>query len=270
MRGRVIPRGDSLVLDFYYKGQRLRPTIPSLSPRIKAHRTKAENLLIQIQADIATGNLNLYQYFPEYPKARQFRQGSDITISEQIKCWLDRKHRECSPSTFRDYQSAIKTHLEPSFGELRLSELTSRHIRDWINDQVISNKRINNVLIPLRTIYKEAYQDSLIESNPLDRVPNLSLKTPEVSPFTIDEMNKILNACDGQIKNIFTFAFWSGVRTSELVALTWDDVDLEAKTAFIRSVRTRAGQKDYTKTTAGTRKLELLPPAYDAIQAQLA
>lgn len=264
-QGRVIVRGNSLMLQFYCDGIRYRPTIPGLSANIKAHRQTAESILIRIQADIATGNFNLYKYFPNHPQALRHRTASDITISELLSKWLDRKYRECEASTFRDYRSAIKTHLDPSFGSLSLSELTTIDVREWIQDQYISNKRINNVLIPLRAIFSEAYQDELIDQNPLDRIKHLPRTSPEVTPFTKEEMIQILSECEGQIRNIFQFAFWSGVRTSELVALRWSDVDFDKGTAFIRNVRTRAGEKDRPKTNSGIRKLELLKPALDAL-----
>lgn len=62
--------------------------------------------------------------------------------------------------------------------------------------------------------------------------------------------------------------FWTGLRTSELIALEWSDVNLRQKTVFIRRVRTRTGDKDRPKTSSSIRQVELLPPALDALRSQ--
>ena len=89
-QGSLKPRGNSFVLDFYYQGQRIRATLP-LSPEKKAHWTTAENMLAAIHHDIALGNFNLAKYFPNHPKANQFRTGFDIKISDQLENWLRHK-----------------------------------------------------------------------------------------------------------------------------------------------------------------------------------
>lgn len=269
-KGSIVTRGDSFIVDFYYKGERFRPTLPGLSVSKKLHHKTAENILTQIQVDISRGVFNPSKQFPDYPKSKRFRTASNIKIEEKLNKWIEHKRRTCEASTWRDYRSAINHYLIPEFGEIYLSELTTAIVREWIDSLSlnISNQRINNVLIPLKAIYLEAYQDELIDRNPLDRIKRLPRHTPEPDPFSREEMEKILDACEGQILNIFKFAFWTGLRTSEIIALKWSDVSLQNKVAHIRNVRTRAGEKDRPKTDSSIRTLELLPPAIDALNAQ--
>lgn len=210
-KGNLIIRGDSFVVDFYYKGKRYRPTLPYLSVSKAAHRKTAENILVQIQSDLSRNTFNFSNYFPNHPDAKHFKTGKDITIEEKLNAWIEQKRRTCEASTWRDYKSAINHHLLPVFGEIYLSELTTAIVREWIDSLSLSlsNQRINNVLIPLKAIYLEAYQDELIDRNPLDRIKRLPRHTPEPDPFSREEMEKILDACEGQILNIFKFAFWT-------------------------------------------------------------
>lgn len=267
-KGSLIIRGDSYVIDIYNEGERFRCTIPNLSTSVKAHKKTAENFLICIQADLSQGKFNLHEYFPHHPKAQRFKKASDISIQDALNDWLNRQFKILEKSTWRDYKSSINYHLIPSFGELTLVELMTGEIREWISQLDISNKRINNVLIPLRAIYSEAYHDEIIDKNPLDRIKNLPNHAPEVEPFTLAEMNSILDCCEGQIKNLLSFAFWTGLRTSELIAICWEDVNLKDCYANIRNVRTRTGDKDHPKTLSSIRQIELLPPAIDALKAQ--
>ena len=81
-------------------------------------------------------------------------------------------------------------------------------------------------------------------------------------------MESILKACEGQVQNIFEFAFWTGLRTSELIAVRWQDVDFQAKKVHIRITRTTQGEKYRGKTITSLRAIDLNPPARDALLRQ--
>ena len=89
-----------------------------------------------------------------------------------------------------------------------------------------------------------------------------------MDPFDKQEVKAILDATHHeQIKNLFKFAFFTGLRTSELIALEWGDVDLtHGVINVVRAVVKK--QIKGTKTNAGKRKVMLLPPAIEALEAQ--
>ena len=68
----LIEVGNSFRLDFKYRNERFRPTIPGLRANIKSHRKTAESIQVQIEADIARNDLDLTKYFPDYKKAGQY------------------------------------------------------------------------------------------------------------------------------------------------------------------------------------------------------
>lgn len=102
----------------------------------------------------------------------------------------------------------------------------------------------------------------------MDRFRYLSPETREPQPFTPDEIDKIPAHLDGQCRNMIQFAFWSGLRTSELIALRWQDVDLESERVHIRNAIVRQREKS-TKTVSGLRTIELQPRAHEALTSQL-
>ena len=261
-------RGNSIYVDFYYRGERVRGRLQGLRSTVKSHWKTADSIVLQMEADIARNDFKLSKYLPDHPKAKINLTSDDIKISDQLKIWLRQKSRVVAPSTFRGYESAIHFHLLPSFGEYYLSELKSTHVNSWIRKQVRSNKTTNNILTPLRAIFSDAYHDELIDKNPLERIKSLPVNFEKVDPFTEDELIRILNSCDGQIKNLFQFAFWTGLRTSEYIALKWENASLEHGTVFIHEVRTSEGDKSQTKTASGTRKISLLPKALEALENQ--
>ncbi|WP_244191365.1 site-specific integrase [Ralstonia insidiosa] len=73
-------------------------------------------------------------------------------------------------------------------------------------------------------------------------------------------------------RNLVRFALWTGVRTSELIALNWSDIDFVGGYVRVRRALTREarGVAEFPKTAAGRRDIRLLGPAAEALQAQKA
>ncbi len=260
-------RGTSAQIAFTYQGVRCRETIP-----IPPTKVAQKELMLKRQAilyEISIGTFNYSKHFPHSRKAKEFRKTRPdlYTIKEAIISWLQRNQSKLQKSTLQDYNSAIYYHLIPAFGELTISELTASKVKEWLSILPCSSKRKGNILIPLRQMFDELYHDEIIDKNPLQRVKNLPNKTREPEPFTQEEITKILNELTGQAKNLIQFAFYSGLRTSELIALRWQDVDFENNRVFVRSAYVR-GQLKNTKTKSGKREVTLQPQAEEALLNQ--
>lgn len=95
-------------------------------------------------------------------------------------------------------------------------------------------------------------------------------KDDDVDPFAPDEQAAILCVLQGQARNLVQFAIWTGLRTSELVALDWGDVDWLRGEVMITKAMTQAsgGIAEVPKTSAGRRSVKLLLPALEALKAQ--
>lgn len=260
-------RGNSAQIAFTYQGVRCRETIP-----IPPTKAAQKELVLKRQAilyEISTGTFDYCKHFPHSKKAREFRKTrpDQYTIGEALKNWLQRNQSKCQPSTIRDYNSAIYHHLIPTFGEMAISELTAIMVKAFLADLPCSNKRKSNILIPLRRVFDELYHDEIIDKHPLERVKNHPTSTREPEPFNADEMSRILQELSGQERNLIQFAFYSGLRTSELIALRWQDVDLDKNCIYVRSARVR-GHLKCTKTKSGKREVTLQPQAREALISQ--
>jgi integrase len=85
--------------------------------------------------------------------------------------------------------------------------------------------------------------------------------------FTLDEVEHLLGKlAAGRARDFYEFAFFSGLRPSELIALTWSKVDLRASTEIVDAALTR-GQVKGTKT-AMAREVELTARARAALERQ--
>ncbi len=265
---------ESLVISFSYRGVECRETLRNMEPT-KANIRAAAGLKAEIEKQIAFGTFDYARYFPQSKRARLFgRAQSGVTVGQLLADYLRLAERTLKASTFNDYRKSINGDLTEAFGRHRIADLTPAIIRDWVMTKEVTVKRIRNILIPLRNVLEQALVDGLIEKNPLDQVIINKLvsrdtaKTGyEVDPFNDAEIAAILGECEGESRNLIQFAFYSGLRTNELIALEWGDVDFIGGT-----VRVQRGQVlkkvDTPKTNAGVRDVMLLEPARQALVDQ--
>lgn len=261
----VRPRGKGIQIDFYYRGVRCLETLrmPPTPANIKFAVQKRAAIL----HGIATNTFDYARHFPDSKKVAGFGVRRAPTVEQLLTDWLNSKYRTCEYSTYKAYNSAVTHHLIPQFGDRLLIELSTSDIRAWIGGLTVSAKMVNNVMIPLRGMLSDAFADGLIDRNPMDRIKNLTHRTREPEPFTPDEVTAILKHCDGQSRNLFEFAFWTGLRTSELIALEWGDIDWRKGCVYVRRASVAKKTKT-TKTKSGERAVKLLPPALEALTAQ--
>ncbi|HEY0842979.1 site-specific integrase [Methylotenera sp.] len=258
-------RGKSLYLDFYYQGIRQRPSLGLEDT--KANRLHAERLHSAIEHEISIGTFDFAKHFPNSKKAIDLNKSSNKTITLALDEYMRSAQRQLEKSTIKGYNSAIEFYLKPNFGHIKLTDLTASDVKAWIYSLSISAKRINNVLIPLRRVFEDAYAEEIIDKNPMLRVKNLPVKTEEPHPLTPAESEAILKELPQQGKNLIQFALWSGLRTSELIALEWSDVDFKAGVVRVRRAIVNKNAKQ-PKTKSGERDVKLFPPSLDALLDQ--
>lgn len=163
---------------------------------------------------------------------------------------------DVSPNTRNEYRKALMAYWQPEFAAVPVDEITTADIRRALGAiEWRSNKTRNNALIPLRGVLDLCVQDELIQVNPADRIKNLKHQKPEIDPFTAEESELILAELyrrytgEQEIYAIyFELAFWTGLRTSELIALRWDDVDWRAGTINITKAQSKGRLNATTKT----------------------
>lgn len=273
MRG-IKARGNTIQIDFYFERERCRETIkiPPTVPNMKFAANKRAAIIHEIEM----GRFDYAAHFPYSSRvsSRKNKKNKSMTVSEALDIVLADAVKTCQRSTLKDYRSSVNCHLNPVFGKLQVAALNEVHITDWILTLEITRKRVSNVLIPLRLALENALADRIIDANPLDRVKKLkryvNLKESDddvIDPFNLNEVKKILDSMDGQICHFYQFAFATGLRTSELIALEWNDVDWERNIVRVRRAFV-AGQQKVTKTPSGKREVSLSSQALTSLSGQ--
>jgi integrase len=265
--------GNVIRIEFRYRGVKCRETL-KLEPT-KANLKYAERLRGEILNAIALGTFNYAHYFPRSKRSRLFGHAwTNATVGELLKDYMNIAEQTLEPSTVNGYRKVCDAHLYPVFGSFPIRDLSPIIIRNWVTELSLTAKTVRNILTPLRNMLDQALNDGLIEQNPLNKlaltklINKKTIKSDwQVDPFDQDEIKTILKIANGQARNLFQFAFFTGLRTSELIALEWSDIDWIRKTVRVSRAIVLKQEKS-TKTKSGIREILLLPPALEALNLQ--
>lgn len=272
-RGVKAASASSIEITFTYKGIRCRERIP-LQPT-PANLKRAEHHRSAILHAIATDSFDYAATFPKSTNAAQFASqlGDVESIEAYLEGWLRRQKQHMKASAWDGYRKIVDGKLIPWFGKLKVSELKKKHVRDQLQDSSASNKTLANIQSVMRKALDDAIEDELIDVNPLANWCFSKIEAPkeedEIDPFSKDEQAIILEQLTGQGRNLIQFALWTGLRTSELVALDWGDIDfVRGVVKVTRAITQQSKEAEGTKTAAGRREIKLLQPASEALKQQ--
>lgn len=248
---------EAVQIDFRWKGERCRERL-RLKPT-PANLKWASGLKARIEHEIATGTFDYARHFPDSPRAAQ---SSGAKLSRALDAYIDGLARSLQPETIREYRQYADAIVE-GIGDKHLDNLTRADVRNWVAGSPLSKKRLDNLLIPLRGCIAQAIEDGALSKNILDgfTVERADGNGKEIDPFTAEEVEALGRTALG---NLWTFWAWTGLRSGEVIGLTWDDVDSSGANLRVRSA-VRLGRRKQPKTGAGRRVLALLAPARDSL-----
>ena len=131
------------------------------------------------------------------------------------------------PSEIESKRSILKLHLKPAFGGLRLDRIGYSEIQDYVAAKLAqkkSKKTVNNHLTVLRRLFVVAKKRGLLDAIP--EIEWLKPPKPEFDFLDFEEVERLVDAADGQWRVMILLAARTGLRMGELLALRWADVDL--------------------------------------------
>jgi len=201
---------------------------------------------------------------------------------------LDKKLalNKISIDTFNEYTLKYTTYIAPYFGEYRLNKIKSSDIEEW---QIwvlksFNRKTIKDIRSVLNIILTQAKQKEYIKVNPTANaeIYNPARVDDEEIVYTDAEMENILTSIDGyieatthkvwvrsrkQLKNMIYLSAGTGIRSGELIALTWDDIDFVSKKIDINKT-IRNGRVKGTKTYSGKRIIDMNDETFNLLVNQ--
>ena len=300
--GKVVSRPETgrLYLDFRIDGVRCRESL-GLKDNAKNRKT-AKQLLAQIEEQIALGTFDYSATFPASKGAGRFpaqvpekgRAPESTTapvaspsppppVRQETPLFADFAetwYAECEPGWRPRYQQSVRgaldQHLLPVFADKPVDEIRRADVlafraalakKPGRGGRRLSNVRINSVVLWLSQILNEA---SLRYEFPqaCNGIKPLRTGKPDVEPFSLTEVNQIIDTCRPEWRNYFITRFFSGMRSGELHGLRWHHIDFERDQILVRETLVDGQIQDGAKTYGSCRDIPMLPLVRQALLAQ--
>ena len=170
--------------------------------------------------------------------------------------------------TMRTKKYIVELKILLYFGNKRVNDITAADIRQWQNELIKKGyaptylKSINNQLAALFN-YAVRYYD--LRDNPCRKAGSIGKsKADEMDFWTKQEFKEFLPSMDSkpEARMAFLLLYWTGMRIGELLALTYEDIDLEKRCITINKSYQRLNGKDMItppKTPKSNRKISIPP-----------
>jgi integrase len=191
-------------------------------PSKSGYRTKKE-------AEIA-GN----QAYAEYYNTGLVFEPTEISVADYLDYWHENSVRvNLAYGTQVGYKGIIEAHLKPAFGAYKLRAIQPAVVQEYINKlklNGLSKSSIKGILSVFRAACEYAIEPcNFIKENPIDRVkmPKIERKPRERIILTQDEWEQIIERFPfgNRFHTMLMIGYHTGMRISEVCALTWDDID---------------------------------------------
>ena len=196
----------------------------------------------------------------------------EVTFRTFAKTFLtDYAATNNKPSTVESKEMILRLHLKPFFGDKKLGQIKARDIErykavKYKDGKGLSKKTINEHLTVLRKLLSVAIEWEFLDHLPLTK--RMKAAKPEFDFLDFDEADRLIDATDTEPKwrPFVTVALKTGMRTGELLALRWQDVDLVAKKIHVRKNYV-LGKVD-TPKSGKSRTIDLCDDALTALREQ--
>jgi integrase len=201
----------------------------------------------------------------------------NMTLGEYLDVWLKGSVLgSVRHSTYDRDTHLVNNHIKPVLGGVKLKRLNSVHLQSFYRNRVdarLSGSTVHKMHDILRRGLAQAVKWHLVPRNAAVAATPPRPDPKEMQALSVDEARRLLeSAGEDRLEALYVLAIHTGMRQGELLALSWQDVDLENAVASVRRTLTRSGGKvvfGKPKTKKSRRSIRLTPQAVEALRVHL-
>ena len=229
-------------------------------------------------------------------KLEQLKEKCGVQLTGRVKAemafgdWLDFWYQQYAKQTLRPttqsgYENMIYNHIIPDIGKIPLNKLTQndlqqfytrlknggRQVRTELYGKGLSDRMVRGCHAMCRKGLEKAVADGLIRVNPAIGCKLPPKKAKEMQVLTKEEMQRFIAQAkaDGYFE-LFLLELCTGMRRGEIVALQWDDLNMQTGELHIcrQATTVRGSIHICAPKTKSSIRTVILPPDIVKILAE--
>lgn len=204
----------------------------------------------------------------------------EYTVASWLRTWYELYAKpNVRTATANRYQLIIEQYAVPRIGSIKLKKLTSRHLQKLYKellesgrihvgknqDKGLSTTTVHSVHLMLHCALDRAVKERLIPRNPCEDCIVPKPRKLDMKILPPEHMKAYLDAAERRgLLPMFYLELVSGLRKGELVALRWDDLNIQQRTISVSKqyVRNPDGSLELTRPkTENSVRLVSIPQA---------
>ena len=230
------------------------------------------------------------KYFATIPEARNWIDDSkyadkhegifvptETTVDEWFEYWIENIVGDLAPNTLRNYRERYANNIQPVIGKMAIANVKPMHCKKVLlqMDEAYAGSTIRQTYITMGTLLKAALMNDLIIKHPMNgvRYTKPVRAKNDIKFLTREEQKIFLNqAKRSHNYKQYALILETGLRTGELIGLTWDAIDFEKRTLTVNKTLEYRHKQGYwragpPKTPESYRTIPLTNRAYEILKA---
>lgn len=229
------------------------------------------------------------KYFATIPEARNWIEDSkyadkhegifvptETTVDEWFEFWIENIVGDLAPNTLRNYRERYTFNIQPVIGKMAIANVKPMHCKKVLlqMDDTYAGSTIRQTYIAMGTMLKAALMNDLIIKHPMNGVRYTKpVRAKDDIKFLTREEQRIFLEAAKRSHNYSQYALIleTGLRTGELIGLTWDAIDFEKRTLTVNKTLEYRHKQGYwragpPKTPQSYRTIPLTERAYNILK----
>ena len=200
----------------------------------------------------------------------------DMTVTEWFEFWISHIVGDLAPNTKRNYRERYEYNVKPLIGGMQLADVKPMHCKKVFiqMDADYAGSTIRQAYITMGTMFKAAKMNDLIAKHPMDgvRFTKPVRATDDIKFLTRDEQRVFLETAKrSRNYNQYALILETGLRTGEMVGLTWDAIDFQNRTLTVNKTLEYRHKQHFwragpPKTQQSYRTIPLTDRAYEILK----
>lgn len=199
-----------------------------------------------------------------------------ITVDTWFNEWLENIIFDLAPNTRRNYKERYERNIKPVIGKMNIADVKPMHCKRILKqmDSEYAGSTIRQTYITMGTMLKAALMNDIISKHPMDGVKysKPTRAVDDIRFLTVEEQKAFLEAArPSHNYRQYALILETGLRTGELIGLTWDNIDWKKHTLSVTKTLEYRHKLKYwragpPKTKTSYRTIPLTQRAYNIVK----